>query len=104
MLRAEGKLTDGKNTTGAFLAACCDYRVWALFAIHLGNVLDLFKILGIVASPILAIAAVQILRINTRFLPPEIRPPWWRRIALAGSVLVYGGISVALAVDLLAKR
>lgn len=78
--------------------------VWALFAIHLGNVLDLFKILGIVASPIMAIAAVQILRINTRFLPPEIRPPWWRRIALAGSVLVYGGISVALAVDLVTKR
>lgn len=69
---------------------------WALFAIHLGSVLQLFKVLGIVASPIMAIAAIQILRINTRFLPPEFRPPLWRRVALAGSVFVYGGITVAL--------
>lgn len=69
---------------------------WALFAIYLGSVPHLFKVLGVVASPIMAIAAIQILRINTRFLPPEFRPPLWRRVALCGSVLVYGGISVAL--------
>ena len=76
---------------------------WALFAIHLGNVLQLFQVLGIVASPIMAIAAVQILRVNTRFLPREFQPPLWRKIALGGSVLVYGGISIALLVNLLPK-
>jgi len=75
--------------------------VWALFAIHLGSVLDLFKILGILASPIMAIAAVQILRVNTRFLPPEFRPPWWRRIALVCCVFAYGGISIALLINML---
>lgn len=76
---------------------------WALFAIHLGNVLALFKVLGIVASPIMAVAALQILRVNTRFLPPEVRPPMWRRAALVVCFFVYGGISLALARDLLGK-
>ncbi len=76
---------------------------WALFAIHLGDVLQLFQVLGIVASPIMAVAAIQILRINTRFLPPEFRPPLWRRLALVLTALVYGGISVALVYDLLSK-
>jgi len=40
--------------------------VWGLYSIHLGDVLELFKILGLVASPILALAAVQILRVNCR--------------------------------------
>jgi hypothetical protein len=70
--------------------------VWALISANFGNVLSLFKILGIVANPIMAIAAVQILRVNTRFLPPEIRPPLWRRIALVACALFYGSLTVAL--------
>lgn len=73
---------------------------WALFAIHLGGVLKLFKVLGIFASPILAIAALQILRVNTRFLPPECRPTWWRRAALVLAALAYGAMSVALIASL----
>lgn len=49
--------------------------IWGMFAINWGNALDLFKILGAVACPILAIAAAQILRVNTTLLPKEIRPP-----------------------------
>lgn len=33
-LRAAGKMTDGKKANGSFLAACADYRVWALFIIY----------------------------------------------------------------------
>lgn len=76
---------------------------WALFAIHLGNVMQLFQVLGIVASPIMAIAAIQILRVNTRFLPPAIHPPLWRRGALIAAVLVYGGISAAIISDAVSK-
>jgi hypothetical protein len=61
----------------------------------------LFKILGVVASPILAVAAIQILRVNTRFLPPELRPSWWRRAALVLCSVCYGGIAVALVIDFL---
>ena len=70
--------------------------VWAVFAVHLGSVLDLFKILGIVANPIMAIAAVQILRVNTRFLPKEVRPPLWRQAGLVLCAVAYGGMTAAL--------
>ena len=70
--------------------------VWALISIHFGSVLDLFKVLGIVANPIMAIAAVQILRVNTRFLPRELRPSWWRRLALVLCAVAYGGITAML--------
>ncbi len=70
--------------------------VWAVIAVHLGSVIDLFMILGIVANPILAIAAVQILRVNTRFLPKEVRPPLWRQIGLVLCAIAYGSMTVAL--------
>jgi len=74
---------------------------WALYSIRLGNALDLFKILGTIASPIMSLAALQMLRINTRFLPPEIRPTWFRRIMLLLCSLFYGAISVALLTQLI---
>jgi hypothetical protein len=75
---------------------------FAIVALYLGeNALSLFKILGVVASPILAVAAIQILRVNTRFLPPELRPSWWRRAALVLCSVCYGGIAVALVIDFL---
>lgn len=73
--------------------------VWGLISIHLGNVLDLFKILGMVASPVMALAAVQILRVNRRFLPAAAQPPLWRRIALATCALVYGLITAVVVWD-----
>ena len=76
---------------------------FGLFAIHLGSVLQLFTVLGIVAMPIMAIAAVQILRINTRFLPPELRPALWRRAGLLACAAVYGGIAVALVLNTVRK-
>lgn len=69
--------------------------VWALYAIQLGSVLQLFKTLGLVAAPILAIAALQILRVNLRFLPRELRPSLWRCLGLVLCTLAYGSITVA---------
>ncbi len=77
--------------------------VWGLYSIHLGTVLKLFKVLGIVANPILALAAIQIWRVNTTLLPPEVRPPLWRQIGLWLCALVYGGLTVAMIVDQLRK-
>jgi hypothetical protein len=62
------------------------------------NALSLFKILGVFAGPILAVGAFQILRVNTRFLPKEVRPPLWRRVALIGCGLFYGCITLTLIV------
>jgi len=75
---------------------------WGVVALAIGeNALSLFKVLGAVASPILAIAAFQILRVNTRFLPRELQPPLWRKVGLLGCGLFYGIVSAMLASQVL---
>jgi hypothetical protein len=69
---------------------------WAFFAVRFGTVLQLFEVLGVIACPIMAIASLQILRVNTRFLPPEVRPKMWRRVGLVACSLAYGGLTIAL--------
>ena len=41
-------------------------------------------------APIFVIAAPHLLYINTRLLPPHVRPPMWRRVALVVMTLFYG--------------
>ena len=73
---------------------------WGAITLMVGeHALSLFKVLGVVASPIMAIAAFQILRVNTRFLPAQLRPALWARVALVACGVAYGGIAVALVVN-----
>jgi hypothetical protein len=53
-----------------------------------------------VACPVLAVAAFQILRVNTRFLPQPIRPPLWRRAALVLCGVGYSVLAIASLVSL----
>jgi hypothetical protein len=43
-----------------------------------------------VAGLIFVIAAPHLLYINTKLLPPHVRPPMWRRVALVVMTLFYG--------------
>jgi hypothetical protein len=70
--------------------------VWGLISIHFGNVLDLFKILAMVASPIMALAALQIWLVNRRFLPREAQPPLWRQVGLLLCSAAYALITVGV--------
>lgn len=79
------------------------FTVWGLIAVNWGNAVTLFKILGGLASPIMAVASIQILIVNTRLLPRELRPPIWRRAALVLCCLCYGYLSVTLTQDLATK-
>jgi hypothetical protein len=42
------------------------------------------------AGVVFIISALQLLYLNTRVLPPALRPPLWRRVALVGMALFYG--------------
>ncbi|QDT26338.1 hypothetical protein Enr10x_16390 [Gimesia panareensis] len=74
--------------------------IWGLLAVHWGHAIQLFKVLGAVAGPVLAIAALQILIINTRLLPQQLKPPLWRRGALIVCAICYGSLSAAFIWDL----
>ncbi len=70
------------------------FTLWGIGALWLGDsALSLFKVLGLLASPILAIGAVQILRVNLRFLPPAVRPPLWRCLCLATCAVIYAALA-----------
>ena len=74
---------------------------WAVFAVRMGTVIQLFEVLGVVACPIMAFASIQILLVNTRFLPPALRPQMWRRVGLVLCSVAYGGFTIALILKLL---
>lgn len=77
------------------------FASWGIVSLTFSeSALGFFKVLGAVACPILAVASVQILRVNTRFLPREIRPPLWRRAALVVCGVVYAALAVASVVGL----
>ncbi len=79
--------------------------VWGAIALFLGDsAVDLFKILGLLASPILSVGAFQILRVNTRFLPVPLRPPLWRRVCLAGCGVFYGAFALISMVHYFGQR
>jgi hypothetical protein len=43
-----------------------------------------------VGGAILMVAAIHLLYVNTRLLPPALRPPLWRRAALVALSVFYG--------------
>jgi hypothetical protein len=63
---------------------------WGLFALRLAQPIVLLKIGANVAGAVLMFAAVHLLYVNTRLLPPHVRPPMWRRAALVCVALFYG--------------
>jgi hypothetical protein len=79
------------------------FTSWGVVSLTFGeSALGLFKLLGAVAGPVLAVAAFQILRVNTRFLPEPIRPPLWRRAALVLCGVGYAALAIASLVSLFA--
>ena len=82
----------GGNVRSIYYCALFGFSIWGAFAINWGNAMDLFKIMANIAGLILAIAAIQILRVNTRFLPQELQPPMWRKTAMLLVTVMYGGI------------
>jgi len=79
------------------------FTVWGMIAVHWGHAMTLFKILGTIAGPVLAIAGLQILAVNTTLLPVELRPKLWRRAALVLCTLCYSSLSIFVIWDLFFK-
>ena len=64
--------------------------VWGILALGLAQPIVLLKIGANVAGAVFVIAAPHLLYVNTRILPPHVRPPMWRRVALIAMTIFYG--------------
>lgn len=79
------------------------FTAWGLVAVHLGTAMTLFKYLGTMAGVVMAIAGVQLYLVNTRLLPRELQPSWWRKAALLICSAAYGVMSLIAITDVVRK-
>ena len=79
------------------------FTAWGLVAVHLGSAMTLFKYLGTMAGIVMSLAGVQLYLVNTRLLPRELQPSWWRKAALLICSLAYGAMSLVAIYDVVSK-
>jgi hypothetical protein len=63
---------------------------WGLIAMGMAQPIILLQLGANMAGIVFVVSALHILYVNTTFLPKEIQPPLWRRIALVLLALFYG--------------
>jgi hypothetical protein len=63
---------------------------WGLLAMQLTQPIILLQLSANMAGLVFVIAGLHTLRLNTTLLPPELRPPLWRRIGLVTLAAFYG--------------
>jgi hypothetical protein len=87
-----GNIPVGKLYYGLLIG----FTVLGAISVQMGSAMAMFKVLGVVAGPVLCLAALQILRVNTTLLPPELRPSVWRRAGLICCAIFYGAMAAAV--------
>jgi len=71
--------------------------LWGMIALALAAPIVLLQIGANVAGAVFIVASLHLLYINTRLLPPELRPPMWRRIALVAMAVFYSCFAILAA-------
>jgi hypothetical protein len=69
------------------------FSIWSVIVVRSTSPMRMFTILANVAGLVLAVAGVQILIVNRRFLPKAVRPPLWREAMLVCCVIFYAFFS-----------
>ncbi len=68
--------------------------IWGILALKLAQPIFLLQLGANVGGATLCIASLHLLYVNTRLLPPHIRPPLWRRLGLVACAVFYGAFVV----------
>jgi hypothetical protein len=67
--------------------------VWGMVALGMTQPIVLLQVGANVASVAFIVTSLHLLYINTKLLPPALRPPMWRRLVLVAMALFYGYFS-----------
>jgi hypothetical protein len=86
----------GGDVRAVYYSVLAVLVVWGVVAMRLAQPIMLVKLSANVAGVVLVVASLHLLYVNTRLLPPHVRPPMWRRVALV-AVAVFYGVFVSLA-------
>lgn len=80
----------GGDVRAVYYSVLATMVVWGIIALGLAQPIVLLKIGANVAGAVFVVAAPHLLYVNSRLLPPHVRPPLWRRIALMAMAVFYG--------------
>ena len=80
----------GGDVRAVYYAVLGAVVIWGMMALRLAQPIVLLQIGANVAGVVFVFASLHLLYLNTRLLPAELRPPWWRRALLLGMALFYG--------------
>lgn len=80
----------GGDVRAVYYTVLAVVAVWGMIALRLAPPIVLLQIGANVAGAVFVIAPLHLLYINTRLLPPALRPSLFRRATLVAMVLFYG--------------
>jgi hypothetical protein len=80
----------GGDVRAVYYAVLAVVVIWGMVALRLAQPIVLLQIGANIGGAIFVVASLHLLYLNTRILPPALRPPMWRRAALVGMMLFYG--------------
>jgi hypothetical protein len=80
----------GGDVRTVYYSVLATVVAWGLLALSLTQPIILLQLGANIAGVALVVASLHILRVNTTLLPPELRPPLWRRVGLVAMALFYG--------------
>ena len=66
------------------------FVVWGVIALGMAQPIVLLQLSANIGGVVMVLSSLHILYVNTTLLPPELRPPLWRRVALVAMALFYG--------------
>ena len=80
----------GGDVRFVYYAVLGALAVWGVVAMKLAQPIFLLQLGANMAGIVFVVSSLHVLYINVRFLPKEIRPPMWRRVALVAMSVFYG--------------
>jgi hypothetical protein len=84
----------GGDVRAVYYAVLAAIVVWGVIALGLAPPVVLLQLSANIAAAIFVLVSLHVLYLNTRLLPPALRPPLWRRIALVAMAAFYGFFAV----------
>ena len=79
-----------------YYALFLGFTAWFALVVRWGTAMEMMKWLANAAGFVLAFSSIQLLLVNTRLLPQQLRPPLWRRLALVVCAASYGALFIAV--------
>jgi hypothetical protein len=79
----------GGDVRAVYYAVLAAIVLWGVVALRLAAPIVLLQLGANVAGVVFVVASLHLLYVNTRLLPPALRPPPWRRASLVAMALFY---------------